>query len=440
MKKIILLILLIFLFPASAFGATYDKGTLDRDIKMIIKKTGERFDKFDGKVVVYNNTLTLPQGNTLCVMNTEGKILKRITINENYQLIATSGSNALLICQGDYTVLKCYSGIYIDIETEMGNIDSMGIYDDGTFIVCNHHAGYVYNADVSRTGKKENIISTEVTDVYSTKGRSSVKKKYTLTTSGGKKLYESNNVICDIGCGLYSFSIAKSVEDGLTIYKYGVLDSNGNVIINPEYDEVGHAVNNIVTLRKDGYFYVFDNKGDLKKKVKNDLMDYFCKDRSKPEFAAYHILDMSGSNVVAYEHKGDMVIEFFPDQKFIIKRLFSETIAGEPYWGTIPLENGEFIAYDDNDSKTCILNADGSLKVKTKYDYLVSLDNEIFYGYINYKGVSDRVNTVDIINNKGEILAEGVQLNTIQLKPIIVNMEKRTIHAVKGGNPIEVKY
>lgn len=214
-----------------------------------------------------------------------------------------------------------------------------------------------------------------------------------------------------IGCNVYAFCNDKNY--------IGILNTKGEIIIEPEFFNdwaiIGslYAVNNIITLKKDNTFYIYNTTGELKKTIESPL-DYELAYPGYNEkyLNQYDIKAISGSNVVVSEHWGDMTVETSPKQEYFIIRLFSEKKAAEDYYNIISLPNGEFIAIDRKTNLGVYLNADGSLKEKMNM-YLnpssqILYDDKYFIAYYN-ENYFDNDTYCDIVDYNGNIIYKKIK-------------------------------
>lgn len=157
------------------------------------------------------------------------------------------------------------------------------------------------------------------------------------------------------GCDVYIFADNKNM--------LGVMDSRGNVIIEPRYfDDWSlkskiYAADDTITLKSGNRFDIYDTTGRLKKSINTPLgyaLAYPAYDpKTKSPLSVDSIL---GSNVV--------VSESAPKSSFII-RLYSEKKV-EGFYDIFAFPKGGFYATDKTDNKSVILNLDGSIRFKAE--------------------------------------------------------------------------
>lgn len=257
-----------------------------------------------------------------------------------------------------------------------------------------------------------------------------------MIDNGGKVLAEYNQIKY-IGCNVYMFYNDKNI---------GILNNKGEIIIKPEYDynfiEM-YAVNDILTLEKGNTFYIFDTFGNLKKEIDNPL-GYKLAHPGWNELyqKRYDIECISGSNIVFYEHLGDMVFEYTPEQEWVILRLFSEKKTGEEYYAIRGVMNGEFIACNRSTNENVVLNLDGSYKFTYTLKFLSYLDGGLYYGYKNipenlstYGDYLDENIRVSVINEYGEEIADNMDKDSLS-----VDADNRELTGLQNGKKIKIKY
>ncbi|MCD7778911.1 MAG: S-layer homology domain-containing protein, partial [Clostridiales bacterium] len=192
------------------------------------------------------------------------------------------------------------------------------------------------------------------------------------------RLYNSGNIdfsgytskfnITDIGCGLYAY---QSTEGGWGVYgdNFAVeafyelpcpIDNysafGGNFTLTSKY------VYNSNGLLKGNDFVVFNDSGEIIKKLTYGMSDVKTEKPKGLEFHHISLVYVSGSNLVFRGYVDNDLTEHYD----FIKRLVSEKIAGEDYDSIKPYGDTGFTAVEVSTGKSCILNPDGSFKEYTE--------------------------------------------------------------------------
>ncbi|MCD7855452.1 MAG: hypothetical protein LUG66_07555 [Clostridiales bacterium] len=106
-------------------------------------------------------------------------------------------------------------------------------------------------------------------------------------------------------------------------------------------------------------YFVFNNKGELIKTLTYTAADFQAEKPCGCTFSFITSTGAIGSNIIfggmpAY-YETSILTQY-------IKRLYSENIAGEGYYGIRPYAGVGFTAVENETDKKCILNPDGSFK------------------------------------------------------------------------------
>ena len=197
----------------------------------------------------------------------------------------------------------------------------------------------------------------------------------------GKKYYDEINVYRDIE---YNYFGMYSIDD-----KVGVVDRNGNVVVEPEYADIY-----IPNPEEDVFFcYLADNTYIILNENGEELFT---------EYDSVTVLQTSESNLDFEKY----VLRFEKDGKYGLIDFSGNVIAEAEYDSIVSLDYkpGELLVQKDD--KYGVLTSNGELKIKIKYDsingdefysesysyrytgYIVSekTDEGYFYGYFDNDG------------------------------------------------------
>lgn len=243
--------------------------------------------------------------------------------------------------------------------------------------------------------------------------------------------------IKDAGCGVYFYKIHAPENDYDLLM--GLLDRDGKVLIEAQYEDIITWVyNDTVTFKKGNTYYAYDTKGNLKGSIDYKLPDVHG------EGAPYCVDSISGTNVIVRIFKDRYAMHGAdPDMDWYIYRLFSKEKAADDYFGIRITDNGEFIANDLNDNKACVIDANGKLKLKTDFCTMYRVDKGLYFArseFDKFQGLykyfpDSNIDKVTFLNGDFDVIEEG--LDNVEYE---VDTENRVVKAYKNGEPFEFNY
>ncbi len=252
------------------------------------------------------------------------------------------------------------------------------------------------------------------------------------------------------------YEIAKIEEYKYFVFKhnskYGVIDRQGNTIIEPEYEEI-----KIPNPEKDLFIcYKDEEEKILNKDNKEILNNYTTVDSIRLRNIASDL--MYEKTVLKYSKDGKYgLIDF--DGREITKPIYEDI-------DSLPYKEGELLIKQNG--KYGIINIKGKRLIDNKYDeikvdgyyienegyrysgYIVSIKTEegYRYGYINNKGKDiikteynqlNRVTSIDDSNNVYLIVAKNGQVGVMKNKDIIIPNEYQSIVYDSNNKVFEVE-
>lgn len=156
-------------------------------------------------------------------------------------------------CGNNYVITHCFADC--GLEDPEGNVifsleehfSSIDFTDDSMLIVCKNSKYALYSIDgKQRTRHKFSSITYETNN------------RYAVVMNNIEGYIDS--------LGNYIESSAVSVtDDGITIFvimgKYGLRDSNGNIIISPEYASISYLIRRLLVVKKGAFVALFNTEG-----------------------------------------------------------------------------------------------------------------------------------------------------------------------------------
>ena len=197
------------------------------------------------------------------------------------------------------------------------------------------------------------------------------KEKVTFMPVDGNEIVKVSGLIID---GLLTF---KTTED-----KWGIISKDGDPLIAPKYDQIYYAMEGMVFAKNTG-------KPDKEGNIKDN----------------YYLLDKKGKEILKFKDEMSIASAFRNGKALVMKG--SEKIPGyinkKGEFTKLPGKvhsfggffNGKEFSFETEDDKVGVMNLEGEIIIRPRYDYLGTYGEDKFY-------VKDGDKKWSILNKSGE--------------------------------------